>query len=580
MKKCTTLHTFGSMDGWITSENYVVYDTFHQKEDMPPPKHAFKKNGVKYYTPENAIDSTKDDTYVILPFISEGKYGYCDRWDGEVLYSGLDYCEHFVSVAGHREIARIAYKKTGDFDCKAIRSSSFDFNWHDTSIDGEWRYIDTSERQIIPKHTDDIFCYQYLSSVRNNIILAKNKGLWGVLNVKGDIISEFKWNDICFDDDYGFMTRLDTETGPRYSIFTNDGRMLIGDLPQVPIKDTQSHSRWYEKNFLRIDPYDLSFDDPLYHEWKLNSYFRNYCRYYKHNDVDYYNILMCMPEMYGKLKAEIILYSSSENIQDSIDYYNKQLAEMLYQHDNMSWALIDDRMYPRSDWNGNFNAHFTCQYDCAYPNALFTTQKITGTINPKGEIVVLSESEFISPSCVHFSYDRYNMTPFSINGKWGYYDRNNRVIIPPQWGFCDTYYEGSARFNLCEGYDMDMSDIREYAPINHSNSNCNGRWGCIDDDGRLLIPPVYEYISQASDGRRLAKKDGFWACISADNVDSEDNFMWDDMWLDPIYDYIAKKQTRHGFRYAVYYEGKKEFGDLKSFPEFDNEEGLYIKGDL
>lgn len=50
-------------------------------------------------------------------------------------------------------------------------------------------------------------------------------------------------------------------------------------------------------------------------------------------------------------------------------------------------------------------------------------------------------------------------------GRYGFIDRQDRVVIPCEWSFADSFREGRAHV---KGF--------------------NGKWGFIDTDARLYIP--------------------------------------------------------------------------------------------
>jgi hypothetical protein len=66
--------------------------------------------------------------------------------------------------------------------------------------------------------------------------------------------------------------------------------------------------------------------------------------------------------------------------------------------------------------------------------------------------------------------------PIVKNGKWGYMDRNGSLVIPPQFEKAATFSEG-------------------LAPV-----RVNGKWGYIDVHGMMVIKPQYAAAMQFSEG--------------------------------------------------------------------------------
>lgn len=84
----------------------------------------------------------------------------------------------------------------------------------------------------------------------------------------------------------------------------------------------------------------------------------------------------------------------------------------------------------------------------------------------------------------------------------------------------------------------------------------------------MVIPPVYQYLGRSGQNSDLilAKKNDFWGALNGDG-EVIVPFVWDDIWLDVAYGCLAKKNTRHGPRYAIMGEdGTVLIGDLPSIP--------------
>ena len=77
--------------------------------------------------------------------------------------------------------------------------------------------------------------------------------------------------------------------------------------------------------------------------------------------------------------------------------------------------------------------------------------------------------------------------------KWGCIDRNGRVVIPLKYNRIENFSEGIATVRIGS---------------NH---------GCVDLEGRLVIPLMYDEIGLSSQGLMPAQKDGFWGVINHQN---------------------------------------------------------------
>jgi len=530
-----------------------------------PPLPTLAVDGRPYYRPADALAMEVEPFGVLLPFSVDGKWGYCDRWEGDVVIPArLSCCETFSPVPEHREIARFAL--AGECPPKDFTNSPFEqMDWASDLPDGQWGYLDLDGNEVIPP------VYQYLTRIENGLILAKKDGLWGVLDTFGKVVSEFRWSAVCFDEDFGFITCEDTADGPSYAIFDRFGIELVSGLPAMPQRDVGSLFRRFPE-----PPEELSFDEKVEAERRLWYHWGHagpgYCRYYYHDGE--YGYLQCYPatphrsgviyhspsgvkdhiareeEMLELLRrrgheteavetqrkkvdeARALYPESRECMEETIDELNERVAKFLADSSARPWALEDDRLLQPGPWPR------PCR---VYP---YGGEIIEGQLMPSGQICFPKECEQSSV-----------LLPFESDGKWGYCDAR-RSVFPPQWGFCGHYEGYVARFNLYEGYDPAMSDFYSEEETSHNNSGCEGRWGLLRDDGQLVDGSFYQYISREYHDWRIAKKDGFWGVMTDEGDIWEECLIWDDMWFQvwQCYVVIAKKNTRHGPRYTIFTE--------------------------
>ena len=558
-------HRVRPYDAWLGDDGMVVLDhSLREKQPVP----AMIVDGKPYYSPADALAMEIEPFGVLLPFSVDGKWGYCDRWQGDVVIPArFSYCEPFFPVPEHREIAR--FSAVGEYSPKEFTSSPFEqMNWANDLPDGQWGYLDLDGNEVIPP------VYQYLTRIENGVILAKKDGVWGVLDTFGNTVSEFRWNAVCFDEDFGFITREDTPDGSRYAIFDRFGIKLIGDLPAMPQRDVDSLFRRFPEQ-----PETLSFDAKVEAELGLWRYWGHagpgYCRYYYHDGE--YGYLQCFPatshrsgEIYHhppnvrdyiahqedvlafllhhrsheteavekqKKKVEEVrtLYPETrERMEEMIDSLNERVARFLSNRDAQPWALEDDRLLGPGSWPRPCRIH------------TYGGEIIEGQWMPSGQVQFPVR---------HEDKLTYLPLPLEADGKWGYCNAK-RAVFPPQWGFCDHFERDIARFNLYEGYDPSISDFYSEEETNHNNPGFEGRWGLLRDDGRLVDESFYQYISRECHGWRIAKKDGFWGVMTDEGEIWEDCLIWDDMWFRhwQCCVVIAKKNTRHGPRYAIFTE--------------------------
>lgn len=73
--------------------------------------------------------------------------------------------------------------------------------------------------------------------------------------------------------------------------------------------------------------------------------------------------------------------------------------------------------------------------------------------------------------------------PYDENGKFGYVDENNHIVIPCKWADAGEFSEG-------------------LAPV----MNEEGLWGYINTEGNLTIPCIYSFVSGFSNGLALVSE--------------------------------------------------------------------------
>jgi len=87
-----------------------------------------------------------------------------------------------------------------------------------------------------------------------------------------------------------------------------------------------------------------------------------------------------------------------------------------------------------------------------------------------------------------------------IGGKNGYVDETGKLVINPQWDLAYAFSEGLAA--VCVGNcDLDhQTGYRFTKDFERVNIEQTFKYGFINEDGKLVINPAYEHISEFSEG--------------------------------------------------------------------------------
>jgi hypothetical protein len=91
-------------------------------------------------------------------------------------------------------------------------------------------------------------------------------------------------------------------------------------------------------------------------------------------------------------------------------------------------------------------------------------------------------------------YFSEGLARFTVNKKFGFFDTHGRVVIKPQFDFAMPFHDGLAAF---------CTRCSEKRDGEHSFME-GGRWGFINRNGEVVIPPIYEKVP----GFRFAGLDG------------------------------------------------------------------------
>ncbi len=105
----------------------------------------------------------------------------------------------------------------------------------------------------------------------------------------------------------------------------------------------------------------------------------------------------------------------------------------------------------------------------------------------------------------------------SSNGKWGYKNSKNEIVIAPEFDSAGLFYESRAvvsigdRFGLIDNFGKKIIETI-YDEVAWDNSafatvELNGQFGVIDRLGTLITPTEWDWIAEFSNGAFVVEKD-------------------------------------------------------------------------
>ncbi len=105
-----------------------------------------------------------------------------------------------------------------------------------------------------------------------------------------------------------------------------------------------------------------------------------------------------------------------------------------------------------------------------------------------------------------------------VNGKYGYIDHQGRILIPPQFLWADGFSQGLGTVYVCGKYvSIDangrMQPRRWAAAGNLSKKAQDGKIGFVDASGKFVVPPLFDGALPFSDGLAAVKSGEKWGFV-------------------------------------------------------------------
>ena len=228
-------------------------------------------------------------------------------------------------------------------------------------------------------------------------------------------------------------------------------------------------------------------------------------------------------EINGMRKAEKLVESKSgtDNILDRYVFINqlgKECGRGYRDIKNFSEgyaAVLKDGYWGYIDKTGNeiIELKYDKADDFRYGYAAIYIDEKWGVINKDGKNVVTPKYDFIDKYCE-------GMARVLLHEKWGYIDKTGEEIIIPQYDFSFNFKNGAAivcnggnysesgeessrKFFLIDANGKKIS--REYDFLFQTRENIilcklNNKWGIITNEGKEIVSPYYDRISDCSMG--------------------------------------------------------------------------------
>ena len=384
--------------------------------------------------------------------------------------------------------------------------------------------------------------YESISSLKNKpgAILAKKNDKYGVLDSKGNIIIDFKYDEIIGDgyclensqyEKAGYITKLKTSSGDIYGYIDYNGKTLI--------------EAKYE-SIQRVLEYD---EDNIYLICMNKGKKGVYKNKKKIIDFNYQNIY----------------YSDNSNVftvqkVDKYGFYNKDGKEILkpiYEEYSIAGNYISvEKEDTRSlyDINGNSlnNVNYISMLETENPEYFIA-------IKEDGEYCIISKNIIVDEDYTFLSYGFDDYFIFADKkGKYGVLKVWEGTVVKPEYDQilviegkkaleaiktekdCTDIYSKDMEL-VCTVGGAIVDKVDENYSVIYSNSEkiyidkngkivsnkdiypdnkiysiqVNGKWGYIDKNGKTVLEPIYDFVTEINEyGYAAIATKGVWGVIN------------------------------------------------------------------
>jgi len=321
--------------------------------------------------------------------------------------------------------------------------------------DRKMGFIDANGNTIINPQ------YKYAGIFNNGFSLVKVDSLWGIINKKGDIVVSTKYKELSnfaeglamikIDDKWGFVDTTDCVTiKPQYE----DAWPFNNDVALVKI-----NNKWGVIDKTGKYVIEPKFDGSYCDENTSHMYYTGEMGEILFIIFTNRNNIKIIKEHTDLLKGLGYQY----NIQSWIDDFNEGYARVII---NNQWGFVDK--------NGNTIIKPIYKYCSLFKNGIASVFVKSNTdhafINTKGETVVLPLHAKITQG---LDFTNGLALFENQNNKYGYMDKDGKVVIKPIFDYAHRFSEGLAAVVV------------------------KGKLGYIDTNGKMVIQPqfssAYEY---------------------------------------------------------------------------------------
>jgi len=415
----------------------------------------------------------------------------------------------------------------------------------ETNVNGYKGIITKDGKEIVePKYT-----FIYFDNTNNQYIWVKNGMLWGVLSINGKIILPPKYTHINSFGDGIFSTRFNGKYG-----IAN----IYGDEIFPPIADKVLVYDGVVKAYVDDDITVINVDK----------------KGKELDRTDFSNVasVRINSRSFGTTMRSV-QFSPSQNITQAPNWYydysrsayglKDSLDSIRFQPSYVNYQLVDSSSYSLVKYIPNNSDDFGERIG----NYIASTSSLLGVIDHDAfKYVCMPKYKYIKIDDFSHSYYTLALTDlkhFSIISK-------NKNQLVKSYSYIDEFYDGIARCNTngklrTENFNSHESVIEakwffkrfepfySYRPVYNRYRDENekewvtfkgGLWGMLDETGKEVITPRYQFLDNSSHHSIIAKLNNNWGVISS-NGKTIINFN---------YDYISRLKNSNDSLFLLKYK--------------------------
>lgn len=396
-----------------------------------------------------------------------------------------------------------------------------------------WGLIDFNGNKITEAIYEEIKAVDY----KEGFLKVKKEGLFGVINIKGKEVLKSEYDNILSDGYYnektkyeesGFILRTKTDDGYRFGYAKANGKIMLDTIYNEVNRITEIESskeiylitslngkyglRKNNKTILENDFTEIGYDrtNKLLVVQKNNA--QGVCDINGKTiiPIDYTSIAIAGEYINAsKDESTIIFDIKGNNIETDMVSLEKV-------SDNYSIAIDKNNNYNILDKDRNKLLNQRYSYIEFFEGNLFiaTNSSNAGLIDANGKIVVPLEYSTVQKieeaNCLKATSVQNNkISIINIEGKIS--EGINEAVVTNEGEYIKVSSPSNIKYYTLEGKEIAYKDIFPKNEIYATKQN--DKWGFKDKDGKIVIPCVYDLVTEQEGNFIGVKKNGKWGVL-------------------------------------------------------------------